>query len=262
MSKNVEPSRVVSREVWLVERCRLLEAERALTHERDRLRERRQQLPWVRVDKDYRFEAPDGPRRLGDLFAGRSQLLIKHFMFGPGWREGCVGCSFEADHIVPAMTHLQHHDVAFAMVSRAPIAEIEAFRQRMGWPCDWVSSAGSDFNYDYHASFTPEEVAAGEGYYNYRREPIPVEELSGLSVFHRADDGAIFHTYSTYGRGGEEVLGSYMILEMMPKGRNETGPNFNLTDWVRHHDRYADDGYVDGTGRYRAAGAESCCAGE
>lgn len=254
---NAEQPRIVPHQEWLAERLALLEAERAHTRERDRLAEQRRRLPWVRVDKPYRFASPDGVRTLADLFAGRSQLLVKHFMFGPGWEEGCVGCSFESDHIEAAMTHLQHHDVAFAAVSRAPVAEIEPFRRRMGWRFGWVSSADSDFNYDFHVSFTPEEMARGRGIYNYREEHLPIEELSGLSVFYRDTEGAIFHTYSTFGRGGEEILGSYMILDMLPLGRNENGPNHNLTDWVRHHDRYAADGYVDETGRFR--GDAECC---
>jgi len=253
---------VVSREEWLRARKALLAKEKAQTKLRDQLAAERRALPWVKVETPYRFTAPSGDTSLADLFDGRSQLIVKHFMLGAGWHEGCVGCSFEVDHIEAALVHLQNHDVSVVAVSRAPLAEIAAFKQRMGWRLPWVSSAGSDFNFDYHVSFTPEEMAKGEGFYNYRREPIPIEELSGLSVFRRDDAGAIFHTYSAYGRGAEEVLSTYMLLDLTPQGRNETGPYGNLGDWVRHHDRYGAGGHVAPTGRYVAdeEGSGSCCS--
>ena len=210
------------------------------------------------MEKSYQFDTLQGRRSLAELFDGRSQLIIKHFMFGPGWTEGCVGCSFEVDHIEAALVHLENHDVTFVSVSRAPLAQIEAFKARMGWGFKWVSSAGSDFNYDYNVSFTPEALAKGEAYYNYEMTDPGIDELSGLSVFHKNAAGDVFHTYSTFGRGGEEVLGTYMLLDLTPKGRNEHGPNFNLTDWVRHHNRYEDGGSVDATGRYRAAEKPGC----
>src|SRR5262245_47627399 len=178
--------------------------------------------------------------------------------------EGCVGCSFEVDHIEGSLVHLEHHDVTYIAISRAPLAEIEAFRKRMRWRFRWVSSFGNDFNYDYHVSFTKEQIAQGKVYYNYAMTEPSIEELSGISVFYKYEAGAIFHTYSTYGRGGEELLGTYMALDLTPKGRNETGPNYDLTDWVRHHDRYGEGGVVDSTGRYVSAkGSDSsCCAGE
>ncbi len=176
------------------------------------------------------FHGPDGKGTFADLFDGRSQLVVKHFMLGPGWKEGCVGCSFEVDHIEGALVHLEHHDVTYVAISRAPLAEIEAFKKRMGWRFKWVSSYGSDFNYDYHVSFTPEEIAKGKVYYNYEMRDFQSEELSGLSVFYKDATGDIFHTYSAYARGAEEVLGTYIILDLTPKGRNETGPNFDLTD--------------------------------
>jgi predicted dithiol-disulfide oxidoreductase (DUF899 family) len=171
-------------------------------------------------------------------------------MLGPGWKEGCVGCSFEVDHIEGALVHLEHHDVSYVAVSRAPLPEIEAFKKRMGWRFKWVSSYGSDFNYDFHVSFKPEETEKGEAYYNYEIRKVGIDELSGRSVFYKDADGDVFHTYSSYGRGGDLMLGTYNILDLMPKGRNETGPNHNMTDWVRHHDCYDSGGFVAPTGRY------------
>lgn len=250
---------IVTREQWLEARKKLLLKEKDFTRLRDELGAERRRLPWVRVDKTYTFDGPDGKVTLEDLFRGRSQLLVKHFMFGPGWKEGCVGCSFECDHLDAARVHLEQHDVSVVAVSRAPYAEIEPFKRRMGWQFHWVSSHDSDFNYDYHVSFRPSDVVDGTVYYNYRREPFKVEELSGLSVFYKDADGDVFHTYSTYGRGAEELLGAYVVLDLTPKGRNETGPNFDLTDWVRHHDRYGEGGYVANTGRFVAADAGCGC---
>lgn len=230
---------VVTRDQWTAARKALLAKEKELTRWRDRVSAERRALPWVRIDKTYVFDTPAGKCTLADLFEGKSQLIIKHFMLAPGQEEGCVGCSFELDHVGGAFQHFRHHDVAFASVARAPIAEIEAYRRRMGWDFPFVSSFGNDFNYDFHVSFTQDEVARGAGYYNYETTDVGIEDLSGLSVFYRSPEGEIFHTYSTFGRGGEEVLGAYMFLDMTPKGRNETGPNHNLTDWVRLHDRYA-----------------------
>jgi predicted dithiol-disulfide oxidoreductase (DUF899 family) len=252
--------KVVSRPEWLAARRELLAREKALTKARDELSRRRHELPWVKVEKSYVFDGPKGKETLADLFDGRSQLFLKHFMFGPGWEEGCVGCSFEVDHIEGALAHLENHDVSYVAVSRAPLPEIEAFRQRMGWRFNWVSSFGSDFNYDFHVSFTKEDLARGKVYYNFEMCDIPMEELSGRSVFYKDESGDIFHTYSAYGRGAEELLGTYMVLDLTPKGRNETGPNYNLMDWARHHDRYAAGGFVDGTGRYHAPEtSDSCC---
>ncbi len=229
---------VVSRPEWLAARTALLAEEKALTRASDALARRRRALPWVRVDAPYVFETTRGPRRLAELFDGRSQLVVNHFMLGPGWKEGCVGCSFGADHLEGALLHLRHHDVSYVAVSRAPLSEIEAFKKRMGWSFEWVSSFASTFNYDFHVSFTPEEVARGTGFYNYETQRVDSEELSGLSVFYKDDAGTVFHTYSCYARGGEKGLGAYMLLDLTPKGRNETGPRHALTDWVRHHDRY------------------------
>jgi predicted dithiol-disulfide oxidoreductase (DUF899 family) len=229
---------VVSREKWLTARKELLAREKELTRLRDDLSAKRRALPWVKIEKEYVFDTLGGHMTLADLFDGRSQLIVHHFMFGPGWEAGCIGCSFAADHIEGTLVHLKHHDVSLVRVSRAPLAEIEAYRQRMGWQVKWVSSHGSDFNYDYHVSFRPEEIAKGEVTYNYATSNVSIEDLSGLSVFYRDPSGDIFHTYSTYGRGDELVDSTYMLLDMTPKGRNETGPHHNLMDWVKRHDEY------------------------
>jgi predicted dithiol-disulfide oxidoreductase (DUF899 family) len=255
----MEPHKIVSREEWLVARKALLVKEKELTRAREALARQRRELPWVKIEKPYLFDGPKGKETLADLFGGRSQLIIKHFMFGPGWTEGCVGCSFEVDHIVGALVHLEHHDVSYVAVSRAPFAEIDAFRRRMGWPIRWVSSAGSDFNVDFHVSFDKDVIATRDVYYNYDLRRVGIEELSGRSVFYRNAAGEVFHTYSSYGRGGEEQLGTYACLDITPKGRNETGPYHTLADWVRHHDRYDSGGFVASTGRYVAAEAEEAC---
>jgi predicted dithiol-disulfide oxidoreductase (DUF899 family) len=234
--------RVVSRDEWLVARKAHLAKEKELTRLRDQLSAERRELPWVKIEKHYEFDGAQGRETLADLFDGRSQLIIKHFMLGPGWQEGCVGCSFEVDHIEGALVHLEHHDVSYVVVSRAPLPEIEAFKGRMGWRFKWVSSYGSDFNYDFHVSFTSEEIEKGEAYYNYEVRKVGIDELSGRSVFYKDANCDVFHTYSSYGRGGDLMLGTYNILDLMPKGRNEIGPNRNMTDWVRHHDRYASGG--------------------
>ena len=242
--------RVVSRDEWLAARKAHLVKEKELTRLRDQLSAERRELPWVKIEKRYVFDGPHGKETLADLFDGRSQLIIKHFMLGPGWKEGCVGCSFEVDHIEGALVHLEHHDVSYVAVSRAPLPEIEAFKKRMGWRFKWVSSYGSDFNYDFHVSFKREEIEKGKAYYNYEIRKVGIDELSGRSVFCKDADGDVFHTYSSYGRGGDLMLGTYNILDLMPKGRNETGPNHNMTDWVRHHDRYDSGGFVAPTGRH------------
>ena len=252
---------IVSREQWTVARKAFLAKEKEFTRLRDKLSAQRRDLPWVKIDKTYVFDTPQGKRSLADLFDGKSQLIIKHFMLAPGQKEGCVGCSFEVDHVEGALMHFRNHDVAFVSVARAPLDEIEAYRTRMGWTFPFVSSHGSDFNYDFNVSFTPEDVANGKGTYNYETTEVGIEDLSGLSVFYRNAAGEIFHTYSTFGRGGEEILGAYMFLDMTPKGRNEHGPNHNLTDWVRLHDRYEAEGHVNTTGRWvPGAKAGGCCA--
>jgi predicted dithiol-disulfide oxidoreductase (DUF899 family) len=250
--------RIVSREQWIEARKALLEKEKALTRARDALMEERRALPWVRIEKVYAFDAPQGKVSLADLFDGRSQLFIQHFMFAPDWQEGCVGCSFGADHVDAARRHFEHNDLSFAAVSRAPIDKIEDFRKRMGWAFRWVSSAANDFNYDFNVSFRPEEIAAGEATYNFSKGKIDGEEAPGASVFVKDETGAIFHSWSGYGRGDEGTLGAYMFLDMTPKGRNENGPHYNLMDWVRHHDRYGADGRTDSR-LDPAQGAGACC---
>jgi predicted dithiol-disulfide oxidoreductase (DUF899 family) len=230
----------VSRDEWIAARKELLRKEKEFTRLRDQLAAERRALPWVKVEKNYVFEGPNGPVTLAELFEGRSQLVIKHFMFGPDWTEGCVGCSFELDNTLGALQHLKHHDVAYAVVSRAPIDRIEAFRKRMGWDVNWVSSFGTDFNFDFNVSFTPEQIADGTAFYNYQPGAKVIDEMSGRSVFCKDEAGQIFHTYSSFARGGELFLTSYAFLDIVPKGRDET-INGNLTDWVRHHDRYDGD---------------------
>jgi predicted dithiol-disulfide oxidoreductase (DUF899 family) len=242
--------RIVSRAEWLEARKALLIKEKELTRLRDELAAERRALPWVRVDKQYVFDGPSGKVTLGDLFDGRSQLFVKHFMLGPSQVGQCVGCSLEVDHVEGALVHLQNHDVSYVVVARAPIGEIEVVRKRMGWNVRWVSSYHSEFNYDFHVSFTPDQIAAGRAFYNYQHVDPGLEDLSGDSVFFKDDDGRIFHTYSTYGRGGEEFLGVYRYLDATPKGRGEDGPYKTLADWVRPRNTYGTGGLVEGNGRY------------
>jgi len=257
----VETHPIVTEAEWLTARTALLAKEKDLTRARDAVNEERRKLPWVKVEKEYVFETVAGRKTLADLFDGRSQLIVYHFMWRRELGEGCVGCSFLCDHIDGANQHLLQHDVTLVAVSRAPLADLQGFKKRMGWRFPWVSSYESDFNFDYHVSFRAEELASGEVYYNYRPTKASIEELPGLSVFYKNEDGEIFHTYSSYGRGNEEVLGAYMYLDITPKGRNETGPNFTMGDWVRHHDKYGAGGYVDATGGYIApAETRPCCS--
>ena len=236
--------RIVSRAEWLAEREQHLAMEKAFTRMRDALSAQRRALPWVRMEKDYVFEGPNGPEALADLFEGRNQLIVYHFMLGPDWEQGCASCSFVADHLDPTLVHLAHRDVTLRVVSRAPIERIEAFRKRMGWQFRWLSSAASDFNFDFEVS------APGE----------PLDELPGMSVFVRGEDGAIYHTYSTYSRGLDLLVGTYNLLDLVPKGRDEDGYAFSMT-WLRHHDRY-DNYAVDPGAGYpmpvRHAEARSC----
>lgn len=236
---------VVSREQWLLARKQLLLHEKAFTHYRDALSAARRALPWVKVDKDYIFEAPDGRMSLADLFAGRSQLAVYHFMFAEGWAEGCPGCSFLADHFDGANLHLANHDVSLVAVSHAPFAQFQAFKRRMGWQFPWVSSHGSSFNEDFQVSASAEQLAAGTYTYNYEPNSGQERELPGLSVFYRDEQGEIYHTYSTYARGLDILVGTYNFLDLMPLGRNEEG----TMDWVRHHDKY------EGA----RVGEQSCC---
>jgi len=227
---------IVSPEQWTPLRKELLRKEKELTRLRDRLNAERRELPWVRVERNYFFEAPGGKVSLADLFGGRSQLVIYHFMFGPDWKEGCPSCSFVSDHIDGTLAHLAARDVTMVMVSRAPLAKIEAFKKRMGWRFVWVSSYDSNFNPDFHVSFTKDEMAQGKVNYNYTMQQFPSEEAPGISVFYRNAVGDVFHTYSAYGRGVEQLVGTYMILDMVPTGRDEDHLGFTM-EWVRHHDR-------------------------
>src|SRR5690606_8559217 len=229
---------VVSREDWLVARKQLLSREKEWTRLRDELSAARRALPWVRVEKDYVFDTPDGPATLADLFDGRSQLMVYHFMFGPGWEQGCPSCSFLSDHIDGANWHLPQRDVTLLAVSRAPLGQIEAFKERMGWRFKWVSSYRSDFNYDFHVSFTEGQLAQGKVDYNYDLDE-GYDELPGLSVFYKDEAGAVFHTYSTYARGLDLLVGAYNYLDLAPKGRDEAALPWTMA-WVRHHDSYGD----------------------
>jgi len=246
---------IVSKERWVAERKALLAHEKELTRLHDQIASERRALPWEPIDKDYVFDTPEGRRALADLFEGRRQLLVQHFMFGPGWEQGCQSCSYMADHIGGMQVHLEHRDVTLLVVSRAPLAEIERFRQRMGWRFKWVSSFGSDFNYDFGVSFRPEDHAKGQVNYNFRVGPFPSEEAPGVSVFYKNDAGDLFHTYSTYGRGVEVMMGTYNLLDLTPKGRDEHNAAFTM-DWVRHHDRY-EPAPAAKAGPAPAAG--SCC---
>jgi predicted dithiol-disulfide oxidoreductase (DUF899 family) len=228
---------IATREQWLAARLDLLEAEKEFTRQRDALTRRRMAMPWERVEKAYRFEGPNGALSLADLFDGRSQLIVYHFMFAPDWDEACKSCSFWADNFNHIPVHLNHRDVTFTAVSRAPLAKINAYKKRMGWSFPWVSSDGNDFNFDYQASFTPEQLAEGKAYYNYRIQPNTVSDQVGISVFARDERGEMFHTYSCYSRGVDMLNGAYHYLDLVPKGRDEDDLKFTMA-WVRRHDQY------------------------
>ncbi len=237
--------KIVSKEHWLEARRALLAKEKQLTRERDELARQRRELPWERVEKSYTFDSSRGKVTLADLFGGHSQLLIYHFMFGPEWKEGCPSCSYVSDHLDGAVPHLAARDVSLMMVSRAPLAKIGAFKKRMGWRFPWVSSFGSDFNFDYHVSFTPEQKIDGMVDYNYTLQKFPSDEAPGASVFYKdPSTGEIFHTYSTYGRGLDSFLGTYTLLDLVPKGRDEDQLPFSMA-WVRYHDRYENGTFAD-----------------
>jgi predicted dithiol-disulfide oxidoreductase (DUF899 family) len=233
----MQPHKVVSRDEWTVARQALLAKEKELTRQRDHVSQERRRLPWVKVDKEYTFDGPNGRETLSDLFAASGQLLVYHFMFDPSWDEGCKSCSFWADNYQGILTHLRHRDVTLVTISRAPLAKLEAFKQRMGWTFKWVSSFGTDFNYDYHVSFTPAEIDRKEMYYNYRMGHFPASEAPGISVFYKDDTGTIFHTYSCYARGLDMVNGAYHLLDLVPKGRDEAALPYTMA-WLRHHDAY------------------------
>ena len=227
---------VVSRQGWLKARKAHLAKEKELTRLRDRLSRERRELPWVRVEKEYLFEGPDGRRSLAELFEGRSQLIVYHFMFASEWEEGCKSCSLLADNYEPSVVHLRERDVALVTVSSAPLEKLEAFKKRMGWSFKWFSTVGDDFNRDYHVTFTPEEIEH-EVDYNYEMRRFPVVEAPGISVFAKDEDGGVFHTYSSYARGLDNLIGTYHLLDLVPKGRDEEGLAYGM-EWLRHHDRY------------------------
>lgn len=235
--------RVASREEWLKERVALLAEEKELTRRRDALASKVRDMPWVKVEKTYRFDAPTGKATLADLFGASSQLIVYHFMFDPTWSQGCKSCSFVADHYDGLVVHLAHRDIAFVTISKAPLEKLEAFRARMGWTFPWVSGANTDFGRDFGVSFSDEELADGNTKYNFIGKPFPVRELPGVSIFARAANGAIYHTYSVFARGLEDFLTAYRYIDLTPKGRDEdeTGG----MGWLRHHDRYGDAGFVD-----------------
>jgi predicted dithiol-disulfide oxidoreductase (DUF899 family) len=257
----LQQSKVVSHADWVTARKEFLAKEKEFTRLRDELSRQRRELPSEKVEKQYVFEGPKGKETLADLFDGRSQLIVYHFMMGPGWTEGCKSCSFLGDHFDGATIHLANRDVTLVVVSRAPYAEIEAFKKRMGWNFKWVSSFGTDFNYDYHVSFTKEEIAQGKVYYNYDMMEFPSEEAPGLSVFRKNANGEILHTYSSYARGLDILLGAYNFLDFAPKGRDEEGLAFSMS-WVRHHDKYSEGYFVDPAQKYAAPAKTegSCCS--
>ena len=266
MASTITPTQqhaVVSHAEWLAARKELLAKEKEFTHLRDQLTRQRLALPWEKVEKNYVFDGPNGKVSLADLFNGRNQLIIYHFMFGAGWAAGCPSCSYLADHFDGPSIHLANRDVTLAVISHAPYPQIQAFQQRMGWKFPWVSSAESDLNYDFHVSFSAEQRAAGKVDYNYEQAEFPSEEAPGLSTFIKDADGTIYHAYSTYARGLDIFVGAYNFLDHTPKGRDEEGLVHSMS-WVRHHDRY-DQGYaVDPKQTYVeiAKAVGSCCSGE
>jgi len=267
----VHQPRTVSHAEWIEARKQFLKKEREFTHLRDELSRQRRELPRERVEKNYAFEGPRGTETLADLFDNRSQLMVYHFMFGPAWSEGCPSCSYLSDHFDGMTIHLAHRDVTLSVVSRAPFDQIAAYKKRMGWRFHWVSSSGSDFNFDYNVSLSEQDKAGGSMYYNYATIPRSIDELPGLSVFSRDPDGSIYHTYSTYSRGLDILIGTYNFLDMAPRGRDEEGLKHSMA-WVRHHDKYDSNYFVDAERGYEApktiaevkaadATGHSCCSG-
>ncbi len=259
-TRAIDQSKVVSPDEWLAARKELLKKEKEFTKLRDEISRERRELPWEKVEKSYTFDGPQGKETLADLFGSRSQLIVYHFMLGPGWKEGCPSCSFISDHMDGSLPHLAARDVRLMAVSRAPLAEIEAFKKRMGWKFHWVSSNANDFNYDYHVSLAKEEVGKSEVYYNYGMQKFPADERPGASVFYKDGSGNIFHTYSTYGRGLDICIGAYNWLDITPRGRDEEGLAHSMA-WVRHHDKYGENYQVDAKAPYvpPAKTAGGCC---
>ena len=262
----VRSHKTVSHAEWIEARKQFLAREKEFTRLRDELSRQRRELPWELVEKKYVFEGPRGKETLSDLFDQRSQLIVYHFMFGPGWNEGCPSCSYLADHFDGTTIHLAHRDVTLVVVSRAPYAQIAAYKKRMGWRFYWVSSFGSDFNYDFHVSQTEKEKTGGMAEYNYTAMTFPSDERPGASAFYKDADVAIYHTYSTYARGLDILVGTYNFLDMAPKGRDEDGLKHTMA-WVRHHDKYDGGYFVDAEKEYEQpkmadAAGHSCCSDE
>jgi len=267
-TSKIEHPKVVSQTEWLAARKELLAKEKEFTRLRDDLSRRRRELPWEKVQKSYVFDGTNGKESLADLFGNRSQLVIYHFMFGPDWVEGCPSCSFISDHIDASVPHVAARDIRLMVVSRAPIAQIEAFKKRMGWRFHWVSSFNTDFNYDYQVSAKKEDLA-NDVYYNYSMQKFPSDERPGASVFYKDDAGNIFHTYSSYARGLDILIGAYNWIDLTPKGRDEAALKHGMA-WVRHHDKYDASYKVDAVSDYTqpakstdpAASAKSSCCKE
>ena len=263
----VHHPRTVSHAEWIEARKQFLAKEKEFTRLRDELSRQRRELPWERVEKQHVFDGPHGQETFAELFDNRSQLIVYHFMFGPGWSEGCPSCSYLADHFDGMTIHLAHRDVTFAVVSRAPYPQIAGFKKRMGWRFHWVSSFGGDFNYDYHVSQTEKEKASGKAEYNYTTMEFPSDERPGASVFYKDTNGDIYHTYSAYARGLDILVGAYNFLDLAPKGRDEAGLKHSMA-WVRHHDKYDGGYFVDAEREYEQpkmaaeAAGHSCCSGE
>lgn len=235
MEATINRHKVVGQQEWIAARQELLKKEKGLTRQRDEISRLRRELPWAKVDKVYVFEDENDNRTLAELFDGRSQLIVYHFMFAPDWDEGCDGCSFICDHVDAARQHFEHHDVSFVAVSRGPIDKLQAFKKRMGWTFKWVSSLESDFNFDYNVSYTRDELDGGPVFHNYKLQKLQGEEQPGISVFYKDENGDIYHTYSSYERGGDLLIGAYNWIDLTPKGRNEA----SAMDWVRLHDEYS-----------------------
>lgn len=235
----MQSPKIVSRQQWLSARQAHLEKEKTFTRLRDELSHARRELPWVKVDQQYVFDTPTGKQTLADLFGARSQLIVYHFMFGPEWEQGCPSCSFWADNFNGVDIHLAHRDISLVAISRAPLAKLIAYKQRMGWSFNWVSSFGNDFNHDYQVSFSAEEMQRGEVYYNFRLGKFPSDEAPGISVFCKNEAGEVFHTYSCYARGLDMLNGAYHYMDLAPKGRDEDGLRFSMA-WLRRRDQYGD----------------------
>jgi predicted dithiol-disulfide oxidoreductase (DUF899 family) len=242
-------AKVVAPEEWLAARVELLKKEKEFTRLRDEISKQRRELPWEKVEKKYVFDGPKGKETLADLFGKQSQLIVYHFMFGPGWKEGCPSCSYIADHFAGSLPHLAARDVRLVAISRAPLVEIEAFKKRMGWEFPWYSSNGTEFNFDYHVSQSKDEMGKTEVYYNYSMQKFPAEERPGATVFYKDATGNVFHTYSSFGRGLDMMIGAYNWLDIAPKGRDEEGLKHSMA-WVRHHDKYDDLYQVDVKAEY------------